>query len=610
MFTTRRKFIAGVTSAFATAGLVAIPLSRNDLHMDQYPKVDANNMFLEPHGRSVCIIGAGLGGLQTAVELCDRGYKVTLLEKSGTAGGKAKSWRDQSFGPEDHALKQQPGYKGIPRDHGLHGIWGFYDNLHEFLGRHGWLLQEIPEEYSMMSFIDKNGTDRFIPKPTMPAPYNRVEQAIAYSDFAGPGQGGALLAEMLKLMSFDYQDPTQRAYMDSLTFEQYAEIRGMTPEVLGFFDGLMDMAYYANAKDSSALTMALICQLISGDASDSDVRTFQLPTNEKLFDPMIKYIESKGGEIIYNAEVERMEMEDGQMKSVTTMDLGAYGKRVRRCAICGHIIIGDEDYHHCPSCHADADQLMEMSIEEIKAKTYQADYFVNALDTIGTQVLLAKNMDLWGQDKYFLDIFKLTTTSLFVVNLWYNEDQFWKDRVSKIQSGSAQFFATGFDYLGITINWPLMGASKEDRFIKEYEGFDGFSILETHIPNAARISHLSDNEVADLVHKEYKMVFDDIPDYQDVYVNRWYNYTAYAPNTESFRPTVQSPIDNLLFVGDMVFTDHAGVYMEKTNVSSKTATNLILEKSGLDEVKLTVLNSGTPSALIKGLQAIVNVKDD
>ena len=217
----RRNFMAGVVGTVGL-GAMAIPLSRDVLHMAKYPVVNANDKTLPAHGRRVCVIGAGLAGLQTAVELCSRGYSVTVLEKSGTAGGKAKSWRDKQFGPENHPVKNQSGFKGIPRDHGVHGIWGFYDNFLEFLGRHNWFLQEIPADYSMLTFIDKDGTTRFIPKPTLPPPYDRIEQAIGFSNFADSNHRGQLLGELMKLMTFDYQDVTQRNYMDSISFEEYA----------------------------------------------------------------------------------------------------------------------------------------------------------------------------------------------------------------------------------------------------------------------------------------------------------------------------------------------------------------------------------------------------
>jgi hypothetical protein len=62
-------------------------------------------------------------------------------------------------------------------------------------------------------------------------------------------------------------------------------------------------------------------------------------------------------------------------------------------------------------------------------------------------------------------------------------------------------------------------------------------------------------------------------------------------------------------VGDWVFTDHPGVYMEKTNVSSKMASNIILAKSGLADAELQILHSGVPSDMIDLLKKFVSVTE-
>ena len=42
--------------------------------------------------KKVCIIGAGIGGLASAVLLTKKGYKVTVLEKEPQIGGRALSF--------------------------------------------------------------------------------------------------------------------------------------------------------------------------------------------------------------------------------------------------------------------------------------------------------------------------------------------------------------------------------------------------------------------------------------------------------------------------------------------------------------------------------------
>ena len=106
--------------------------------------------------------------MHAACELLDRGFEVTIIEKSNMLGGKLKSWRDPGFGIPP---TNDPDWKGYPRDHGAHAVWGFYNNLREFMGRHGYKLWPSPRNSSMYNFVDKDGSQAvFGSPPTWPGP--------------------------------------------------------------------------------------------------------------------------------------------------------------------------------------------------------------------------------------------------------------------------------------------------------------------------------------------------------------------------------------------------------------------------------------------------------
>ena len=48
-------------------------------------------------GRRVLVIGAGIGGLATAVRLAHAGYRVTVVERHDVPGGRAGVWHSQGF---------------------------------------------------------------------------------------------------------------------------------------------------------------------------------------------------------------------------------------------------------------------------------------------------------------------------------------------------------------------------------------------------------------------------------------------------------------------------------------------------------------------------------
>lgn len=67
----------------------------------------------------IAIFGAGIAGLTTALELIEKGFKVTIFEKDNLSGGMAKSKRNN----------------GIPTEHSWRGYASFYFNIFNLLGR-------------------------------------------------------------------------------------------------------------------------------------------------------------------------------------------------------------------------------------------------------------------------------------------------------------------------------------------------------------------------------------------------------------------------------------------------------------------------------------------
>jgi hypothetical protein len=152
----KRAVLAGGAAA-ATVGVGAIAYADNGELDKDFPDIPENQVELPPNGKSVIVMGGGLAGLQAGVELAARGFKVTVLERSATPGGKLKSWRDKHFGPDHDPNKLDPAFAGYIREHGMHCVWGFYHNLREFLGRYGWPLAPFPDDVSMYNFFDKDG---------------------------------------------------------------------------------------------------------------------------------------------------------------------------------------------------------------------------------------------------------------------------------------------------------------------------------------------------------------------------------------------------------------------------------------------------------------------
>ena len=114
---------------------------------------------------------------------------------------------------------------------------------------------------------------------------------------------------------------------------------------------------------------------------------------------------------------------------------------------------------------------------------------------------------------------------------------------------------------------------------------------------------MSAKEIAADVYKDLKQLIPDLPEPKGSYVNRWDTYLNCKVGEEARRPTLQSAIDNLLFIGDIVAIPHTAEWMEKTNVTAKLATNLLLDKAGVREGKITILPSAVLGAPTKAMVA-------
>ena len=619
----RRSFLktaamAGVGATAVGAGVAAaLPALSGDKVLDMpYPHVQNNNVELPMNGKSVVIIGGGLAGLQAGVELSARGFKVTILEKSGTPGGKAKAWRDKGFGPKDDPAKREPGFPGYVREHGTHAIWGFYNNLREFMGRYGWKLMDMPKEGSMYNFIDSDGSTNYLPPSKMANPYDKLE-LIADAFKMGhlkPEDRKHFIRVAIKLMTFDYKDKAQRDYMDSMTFEEYCRKLDVPDRITHtIMDSLLEMAYFDKVQSASAVTLANIFQLISGSGDDMKINLYGHPVNETFLQPMVDYIRGHGGQVIYNVDIEGLEKENEAIIRVVSSALPGDIKKVRRCAVCGNLVFdGMEIDGECPHCGARADMLQYINAEEAQGRKWQADYFISAVDIPAAKTLVESNRAVFGDDPYFTNILGLKTQSVYVTQLWYEGKGFWEEQIKDF-SGKRPgfcFFATGFKYLGITINRNIRVPFPDAKFTISPEIADrNITVIETQIANATNkgVGGKRTQEIAALCHEELKSVMPDLPDYKDAYVNRWHHYNGYGVGIEAKRPPIQSPIDNLLFIGDLAFVNHEAVFMEKTNVTAKTATNILLDKIGQPEGKIEILRSGSPSVSIDALKKITSV---
>jgi len=607
--TSRRAFFARtgmiLGGTVAAAGAAMVPLSGRGAFDKPHPQVGQNRVTLPPNGRSVVVIGGGLAGLQAGVELSARGFKVTVLEKTSSAGGKLKSWRDKHFGPKD----DDPSFPGYIREHGVHGVWGYYHNMREFLGRYGWQLADMPADMSIYYFRDRKIGAGMIPMPSWPAPYDRLQLVSSFEEFGllTDDDRSRLLALVKKLANYDCNDPKQTAYLDGISLADYMRASGChTPGLVAFLTAFLELGYYDSIENASALTMARETILFVGSPNDLKVNFFRNPTAETFLKPMADYIRAHGGAVVYQTEVDGIVVESGRVKAVKALPVDRHA--VKRCSICGNLIFdGMEVGHECPYCGADADMLLAIRDAERAERVFEADYFICAMDGEGLSRFAAKTQAAFGEHDYFRRLAKVRAKSVYVCNLWYEGTGYWEKAIAAMHPRPTPVLVTtGYENISVMINRSMRYTGADGAqwsWSNEYAD-KNVTVLEVHIPRAEEVSNLSSRDIAARCHADLKHFMPDLPQPKGSYVNRWSTYLSCRVGEEANRPAIQSPIDNLLFIGDLVALPHTCQWMEKTNVTAKWATNLVLDKAGQKAGRITILPSailGLPTrALIAG----------
>ena len=120
----RREFIkklfvrtgigAGVAVA-GTAGLIGYYQPRKTL----YGTGNREGKENVEGAKKVVVVGGGLAGISSSLELARKGFQVTLVESSAALGGKLTGWDLEALG--EH----------FPVEHGFHGFFDQYYNLNE-----------------------------------------------------------------------------------------------------------------------------------------------------------------------------------------------------------------------------------------------------------------------------------------------------------------------------------------------------------------------------------------------------------------------------------------------------------------------------------------------
>ncbi|MDY7005768.1 MAG: FAD-dependent oxidoreductase [Cyanobacteriota bacterium] len=589
--------------------------------------------------KSVVVVGGGLAGLACAYELSQRGFRVTLLEKSPQLGGKIASW-PVNFGEEKFMM-----------EHGFHGFFPQYYNLKS-------LVSELNitdnfkslEFYSMVFREGKYDPEVFRPSSSA-FPWNIVDLAISSPNRL---RWGINLAkpkhwEVFRAIGGFKVEKTYQQF-DNLSVAKWVD--------KDFPQGLYDLYFLPFAKSSlnapDKLSVAELMQFFHfyffGNPEGLAFHGTKQDMGTSLVQPIAQEIQSQGGKIFTDIGISKINWKQGKVDSINyqlgeakstipfwvernleinKQDVDYFGSSDRLFAIkagsdeaisltCTHqgctVKLAEYDKFYCP-CHgavydrkgkvlsgpakrnlsrykitqSQEERVQLVGITENKSEIIpteiQADYYVFATDVPGVKHLfnlMEGDVNQKVQDR----IQKLNIADPFAVcRFWFDRDFEWKN--SNFTSLSGYQLTDS-----ITLYHRI-----QEQFIKWHEKTGG-SVVELHaycykekeFPTQENLLTTFEQELYEIVPelKDANMLHREL-------VNQK-NFSGYPPGSYQERPKTNSGVDNLIFAGDWVKMPFPCGLMERAVSSGLLAANEIFEREGLQKRELLSVN---PEGILK-----------
>lgn len=592
----------------------------------------------------VVVIGGGLAGLASAYELSQRGFRVTLLERSPQLGGKIASWAINVNG------------EPLQMEHGFHGFFPQYYNL--------WSLVkelEIGQNFKSLDYysVVYKG-DQYQPEVFRPShsafPWNIVDLAISSTNRFNWGLNFTKYAHWQVFREITgFKPRSSYARLDNISVSQWVEN--------DFPQGLYDLYFLPFAKSSlnspDVLSAGELMQFFHfyffGNPEGLAFNGTRQDMGRSLVDPIADFIRQKGGEILTEVSVTNLDWQDGRIDSLTyqkgtventapfwvdanqTLNQTAqsglqfYGGGDRVFAVnsnqqsalslsCTHqgcTVHPDENGEfHCP-CHGavydregrvvsgpaqrdlprfkvtgQADDRVCLvaatpDTEPGSTATIAADYYVIATDVLGVQHLFS-TMTGEVHAETRSQVAKLAVADPFAVcRFWFDRDFDWQ-----------QSWFTSLSGYRLTDSITLYHKIQDD-YIAWAEKTGG-SVVELH---AYCYKEKEFPTQADLLTTFERELYEIVPSLQTAtllhreLVNQK-NFSGYPPGSYPDRPETATAVPNLIFAGDWVKMPFPCGLMERAISSGLLASNAIFEKEGLQRRPLlTVKPQGMLSIL-------------
>jgi zeta-carotene desaturase len=476
----------------------------------------------------VAIVGAGLAGLATAVELVDAGHEVEIFEARPFVGGKVGSWVDS---------------EGNHIEMGLHVFFQCYYNLFELMQKVGAYPFLLPKEHTH-TFINRGGEvgalDFRLP---LGAPFNGLKafftsNQLSWSDKFFNAIALATSPIVRGLVDLNGAMKTIRQ-LDSISFADWFRRQGGTNGSLKrMWNPIAYALGFIDTENISARCMLTIFQLFAAKTEASQLNLLAGSPAEYLHKPIVNYLEKRGVKIHTRRQTRQILFEgEGEQTRVT-----------------GLVIANGE-----------------------MQETITADVYVAACDVPGIQRLLPP---AWRQWPEFDNIYQLEAVPVATVQLRFDG---WVTELNDPEARKQLQRAVGLDNLLYTADADFscfadLALTSPKDYYREGQG----SLLQLVLTPGDPFIKMSNEDIAQHV---LKQVHDLFPSSRELNMT-WSNVVKLAqslyreaPGMDVYRPSQKTPIANFFLAGSYTQQDYIDS-MEGATISGKQAAAKILEPTG------------------------------
>jgi len=531
--------------------------------------------------KHVIIVGGGVAGLSAAHELCERGFQVTIYERWGMPGGKARStWVPRptpwpsGFMPPLLGLGREPGpdphhRHELPGEHGFRFISNFYRHLPA-------TLERIPLGHSGKSVLDNlmiaqrvmttaAGTTPIVYPQNLPRNFHDLEMMFVAMMESSNRLNKAELDNLMKCLwqiatscserrLAEYEKISWWDFLDtdhySAAYKQFADFSRLT------------VAADPHLTDTRTMGDLALQQLNINLSPIPKDRVFNGPTNLAWLDPWVEYLRGRGVDIQFNARATAIKCSQGQIQHVT---------------ICQH------------------DQKQHVS----------GDYYLFCVPVEVMAQLLAQDVENGPHGPVYHNVLKADPSLATIIELakyvgWMNGIQYYLKEDVPITSGHVMFIDTPWALTAISQHqfWPHFNFA--GRFDKPVRGILSVDISEWNTPgwfHKKPARECTIQEIAEetwcqmkrsingrgheILHDEQVVAY-----HVDTDISSHAIPTSHDKNAEpllvnqcdtwNLRPGAFTRIPNMFLAADYVRTNTMIATMEAANEAARRATNAIL----------------------------------